>query len=593
MKIWIFLRDLIKHSKQTLKRFFEAFYIPLKYSAFFSSLYIIIKIICSLVPIVTVISLQNLIDSISYANFTNIFLYAFLMVFLNAFEWIVENIDSQIAERIKLDISAPVIMSINEKKNSICMAYFEDDESCKLMYRVSSSACDKITSTFLSCVGLIELIIQLLSLLLIISSYVWWSSIVIIVLSIPLLYFSKSFGEDSYESDIESTDYKRKSDYYFDLLTKKETIYEKYLFNSSGFLMDKWKNDYHMYEKLKNQQQLKSFIKTKFSGIIVDSATLLIIFFMIILLLQNTISFSLFVSYSSAVFGIISIVSWNLTYFISEVYTGLRFNEEYHLFFDMEEERSSGDIITEIQTIEFKNVSFSYPNSDKYVINNLSLKLEKGKKYFLVGRNGSGKSTFTKLILGVYDNYDGEIFINGCNLKKINLKKYRNKISYLNQVNMKLNTKVSEYIFDNPDNLVDNSKLVKLDKMLKENFNQKINRNNFLGNIFDKGIVLSDGEWQQLNCIKQLLNNKDFYIFDEPTSFADPNKEKQMYEYFSNNFNDKIFILISHRMSFGKISDEIIVLSDGKMIECGNYEGLLAKDGAYSKMYRIQQGWYK
>ena len=593
MKTWIFLRDLTKHYKQVLKKFFESFYIPLKFSTFFSSLYIIIKIVCSLVPIVTVISLQNLIDSVSYADFTNIFLYAFLMVFLNAFEWIVENIDSQIAERIKLDISIPVITSINEKKNSICMAYFEDDESCNLIYRVSSSTHDKITSAFLSCVGLIELIIQLLSLLLIISSYAWWSSIIIIVLSVPLLYFSKSFGEDSYESDIESTDYKRKSDYFFDLLTNKETIYEKYIFNSSGFLMDKWKNNYHKYEKIKNQQQLKSFIKTKLSGIIVDGATLLIIFFMVILLLQNTISFSLFVSYSSAVFGIISIVSWNLTYFISEVYTGLRFYEEYHLFFNMEEERSSGDIITEIQTIEFKNVSFSYPNSDNYVIKNLSLKLEKGKKYFLVGLNGSGKSTFTKLILGVYDNYEGEIFINGCNLKKINLKKYRNKISYLNQINIKLNTKVSEYIFDKSDNLVGNSKLVKLDKMLKKNFNQKIDKNTYLGNIFDEGIVLSDGEWQQLNCIKQLLNDKDFYIFDEPTSFADPNKEKQMYEYISNNFNDKIFILISHRMSFGKISDEIMVLSDGKMIECDNYEELLAKDGMYSKMYKIQQGWYK
>lgn len=593
MKTWIFLRDLTKHSKQVLKKFFESFYIPLKFSTFFSSLYIIIKIVCSLVPIVTVISLQHLIDSVSYADFTNIFLYAFLMVFLNAFEWIVENIDSQIAERIKLDISIPVITSINEKKNSICMAYFEDDESCNLIYRVSSSTHDKITSAFLSCVGLIELIIQLLSLLLIISSYAWWSSIIIIVLSVPLLYFSKSFGEDSYESDIESTDYKRKSDYFFDLLTNKETIYEKYIFNSSGFLMDKWKNNYHKYEKIKNQQQLKSFIKTKLSGIIVDGATLLIIFFMVILLLQNTISFSLFVSYSSAVFGIISIVSWNLTYFISEVYTGLRFYEEYHLFFNMEEERSSGDIITEIQTIEFKNVSFSYPNSDNYVIKNLSLKLEKGKKYFLVGLNGSGKSTFTKLILGVYDNYEGEIFINGCNLKKINLKKYRNKISYLNQINIKLNTKVSEYIFDKSDNLVGNSKLVKLDKMLKKNFNQKIDKNTYLGNIFDEGIVLSDGEWQQLNCIKQLLNDKDFYIFDEPTSFADPNKEKQMYEYISNNFNDKIFILISHRMSFGKISDEIMVLSDGKMIECDNYEELLAKDGMYSKMYKIQQGWYK
>lgn len=593
MKTWIFLRDLTKHSKQVLKKFFESFYIPLKFSTFFSSLYIIIKIVCSLVPIVTVISLQNLIDSVSYADFTNVILYAFLMVFLNAFEWIVENIDSQIAERIKLDISIPVITSINEKKNSICMAYFEDDESCNLIYRVSSSTHDKITSAFLSCVGLIELIIQLLSLLLIISSYAWWSSIIIIVLSVPLLYFSKSFGEDSYESDIESTDYKRKSDYFFDLLTNKETIYEKYIFNSSGFLMDKWKNNYHKYEKIKNQQQLKSFIKTKLSGIIVDGATLLIIFFMVILLLQNTISFSLFVSYSSAVFGIISIVSWNLTYFISEVYTGLRFYEEYHLFFNMEEERSSGDIITEIQTIEFKNVSFSYPNSDNYVIKNLSLKLEKGKKYFLVGLNGSGKSTFTKLILGVYDNYEGEIFINGCNLKKINLKKYRNKISYLNQINIKLNTKVSEYIFDKSDNLVGNSKLVKLDKMLKKNFNQKIDKNTYLGNIFDEGIVLSDGEWQQLNCIKQLLNDKDFYIFDEPTSFADPNKEKQMYEYISNNFNDKIFILISHRMSFGKISDEIMVLSDGKMIECDNYEELLAKDGMYSKMYKIQQGWYK
>ena len=197
------------------------------------------------------------------------------------------------------------------------------------------------------------------------------------------------------------------------------------------------------------------------------------------------------------------------------------------------------------------------------------------------------------MILGVYNNYEGEILINGCNLKKLNLKNYRNKVSYLNQINIKLNTKVSEYIFDRKDNLVDNSKLTALDKMLKKIFGQKIDKNAYLGNIFEKGIVLSDGEWQQLNCIKQLLNDKDLYIFDEPTSFADPNREKQMYEYISNNFDNKIFVLISHRMSFGKISDEILVLSGGEMVECDNYNNLLAKDGTYSKMYKIQQGWYK
>ncbi|WP_415296068.1 ABC transporter ATP-binding protein [Clostridium perfringens] len=247
--------------------------------------------------------------------------------------------------------------------------------------------------------------------------------------------------------------------------------------------------------------------------------------------------------------------------------------------------------------IEFKNVSFKYPKTDKYIYKNLSLKIKKGQRLAIVGINGAGKTTFVKLLCRLYEPTSGEILINGVNIQSFSKEEYYKILSVVFQ-------DIKTFAFTVAENVsLENLEEVDREKVLhcieKAGVGDKINSlqkgiDTSLLKILDgEGVELSGGENQKLALARALYKNGKIVILDEPTSALDAVAEYNIYKGFDELIGDKTAIYISHRLASTKFCDVIAFFENGEIVEYGTHEELLKKNGKYSDMFNIQAQYYK
>lgn len=245
--------------------------------------------------------------------------------------------------------------------------------------------------------------------------------------------------------------------------------------------------------------------------------------------------------------------------------------------------------------IEFKNVSFKYPQTDNYVLKNFNAHLEIGSHMAIVGRNGSGKTTFIKLLCRLYDVIEGEITLNGINIKKYDINEYMNLFSVVFQdfqlFSLPLNQNVSTSLEYDREKLYDCLEKAGVADRVKRMPQQE--KSVIYKDFDDDGVEISGGEAQKLALARALYKDAPFVILDEPTSALDPVSEFEIYQRFNNFVGDKTAIYISHRLSSCRFCNEIIVFKDGRLVQNGSHDELLAdENGEYYKMWNAQAGYY-
>ena len=247
--------------------------------------------------------------------------------------------------------------------------------------------------------------------------------------------------------------------------------------------------------------------------------------------------------------------------------------------------------------IEFKNVSFKYPKTDRFILKDFNVKINSGEKIALVGENGAGKTTIIKLILRFYDVTEGEILINGVNIKGLDLDKWHQLVGALFQDFIKYQFTFKENVelgnLDKKDNIELLKEAIKqagADKYLDQ-LPKGIDQ--MVGKMFDEGIDLSGGQWQKLALARAFFRNAPLLILDEPTSAIDAKAEYEIFENVQKLQKDKTVIIISHRFSTVRNADRILVLDEGKIVEEGNHEKLMGKKGLYAELFNLQAEGYK
>ena len=259
-----------------------------------------------------------------------------------------------------------------------------------------------------------------------------------------------------------------------------------------------------------------------------------------------------------------------------------------------EEETSGNKVLEEIKTIEFKNVTFSYPKTENVVLNNISFKINSNEKISIVGVNGAGKTTIIKLLCRLYEGYSGEILINDISIKEYERHSYISKISAIFQ-DYKL------YAYSIKDNILPGISDEKAKEICKEiDILNKIEQLEYgldsvmLKSYDDKGIELSGGQQQKIAIARALAKDSDLLIMDEPTSALDPLAEEQIYKNFNTLAKDKMAIYISHRMSSSVFCDKILVLDNGVVTDYDTHTNLIKnKDSLYTKLFNTQAKNYK
>lgn len=259
----------------------------------------------------------------------------------------------------------------------------------------------------------------------------------------------------------------------------------------------------------------------------------------------------------------------------------------------------NGSLTTEKRTdkkyeVEFKNVSFKYPGTDNWVLKNINLKFDLGKKLAIVGQNGCGKTTFVKLLIRFYDVTEGEILLNGIDIKKYRYDEYLKIFSVVfqdfNLFAYPLAQNIASGMDYDEEKVVQSLKDVgmyddvrKWDKGLDTYLYKDIDEN---------GISVSKGQEQKIAIARALYQDSPFLILDEPTASLDPISEAEIYEKLGEIIKDRTAIFISHRLSSCKFSDKIIVFDKGEIAETGDHDSLISKNGMYKKLWDAQAEFY-
>lgn len=271
---------------------------------------------------------------------------------------------------------------------------------------------------------------------------------------------------------------------------------------------------------------------------------------------------------------------------------------KYKSKFDNEEGIRIGNINLNKVEIEFRNVSFRYPNSTAYVLRNINLKIRNNEKLAVVGYNGAGKTTFSLLLMRMYEPTDGEILLNGINVKEINYRDYLRIISNVNQDFFLFPFSIIENIAQK-NNITDEEK-EKVWELCKKNGMEKRISRMYKGlntpitkQLFAAGIDLSGGERQKIAILRALFKEAPILVLDEPTAALDPVAEYEIYSKFDEMSNGKLTVYISHRINSTRFCDKIAVLEQGRIMEYGTFEELMKLKGLYYSFYEMQAELYK
>ncbi len=266
-------------------------------------------------------------------------------------------------------------------------------------------------------------------------------------------------------------------------------------------------------------------------------------------------------------------------------------------FFEYESKVVSGEKEPgEFESLEFKNVYFKYPSAEKYSLQNVNLKIEKGQTVAVVGVNGAGKTTFVKLLLRFYDVTSGEILYNGINIKEYKLESLRLKFATVFQDYKSFALSVNENIMCrncSKEDKLTAEKALKQSGVYDKIQTLKNGADTVLTREFDEnGAGLSGGEAQKTAVARMFASDFDVAILDEPSSALDPIAEYKMYENLIQATKNKTVIYISHRLSSAVLSDNIFVLGNGSVLESGSHSRLMANNGEYAKMFALQASSY-
>jgi ATP-binding cassette subfamily B protein len=238
--------------------------------------------------------------------------------------------------------------------------------------------------------------------------------------------------------------------------------------------------------------------------------------------------------------------------------------------------------------IEFKNVNFEYVE-DNQVFSNLNLKIKAGEKVGLVGHSGSGKSTITKMLLRFVDVKDGEILIDGQNIKNVTQDDLRSKISYVPQEPILFHRSIGENIGYSKENATAEEIIESAKKAHAHEFISKL-QNGYDTLVGERGIKLSGGERQRVAIARAMLKDSPILVLDEATSALDSISESYIKQALNVLMENKTAIVIAHRLSTISKMDIIIVLDKGQIVEEGTHEELISKDGSYAKLWNYQTG---
>lgn len=394
--------------------------------------------------------------------------------------------------------------------------------------------------------------------------------------------------------------YTRKYDFYVDeYIGREECGKTVRLFNQQSLLSETLNEIFKKVSKLLSRQTILEARMNQWAEGINVLISGMIYLLLGIMALKRVISVGSICLYAGCITNFLwHFQKWNQQ--VSLLKMNTKYVKQYLDFMDIKNKKYEGTLPVEKRDddkfmIEFENVSFHYPGSEKNVLENFSIRFNIGERLAVVGRNGSGKTTFIKLLCRLYDPIEGRILLNGIDIKKYDYKEYLSLFSVVFQdfqiPAFTLGQAVAasqEYDEEHVNDAVKKAGLSSLAARMP------YGNETYLTKEFDKtGVNISGGEAQKLAIARALYHDTPFVILDEPTAALDPIAEYEVYAKFDELIGTKTAVYISHRLSSCQFCNDILVIDDGKAVQRGSHEKLIDEEGLYAKLWKTQAKYYQ
>ncbi|MCL2576148.1 MAG: ABC transporter ATP-binding protein/permease [Defluviitaleaceae bacterium] len=524
-----------------------------------------------------------------------------LLLVVVALNSLITNAGPQIiTPRIKFALERKFIPAFIDVRASLSYKHIESAKSWELVERVSKDPIKSFQDGLYAYRVMIRSILSVIAILGLIITQIWWAVPVIAVFSVPLFWVAIRAGQKNYEAKVDTRKYVRRHEYYTEVLTNREAVEERTLFGYGEKISDDFIGQYEKARKVEFWVQLKQYAMAKSASICMSLIAILIALTLINPVITGDLTPGLFMGIIAAVFGMVNMLGWSLQDATEDLAQSKEYMGDLTAFVELSRTEGAKDLPDDepiaFKELEFRNVSFKYPTAEENILNGLSLKIESGKHYAFVGANGAGKTTITKLLTGLYDEYDGEILINGKELRTYDTSALKALFSVVYQdfaryqVSLAENIALGDTARDVGDDSINKiASLVELDETITDLPN---GINTPLGKVMEGGVDISGGQWQKVAIARSLISRAPIKILDEPTAALDPIAESRIYQEFEGLMKGKTSIFISHRLGSTKLADEILVIENGEIVENGSHDKLMKQDGLYAQMFEAQRKWY-
>ncbi|MHB8889190.1 MAG: ABC transporter ATP-binding protein [Acidobacteriaceae bacterium] len=567
---------------------------------------IIFRVIASVLPIALLGVSKLIIDGIVAAITTHhavstrfwwiVGLEFGLAVLSNVIARIIDYLDSLLADNYTRHVSIQVMKHAAE----LDLIAYEDPVYYDRLERARVQATDRLG--MIQSIGrLIQQVITTISLSASIVYFSPWLLLVLIAGVVPAFLGESHFAFLGYAKNFRQTPIRRQLDYLRVLGGSREAAKELKLFGLSKFFTDRFTvlsdQIHHENVALSRRRLIAGTLLSIVSSIGYYAAYIYVIW--------RTVAGALTIGTLYFLSGAILQASSNIQQIfstLSSVADQALFLTDLLAFFEMQPTiRSKQNALPAPRPIrygfEFRNVSFRYPGSPRLILNQLNFSLRLGERVALIGENGEGKTTIVKLITRLYDPTEGQILLDGIDLREYDLEDLNREISVIFQDFMRYEMSARENIAVGRIEDLDDIELIR-QSAAKSRADQVVAKlplqyEQMLGRRFDGGVDLSGGEWQKIALARAYLRDAQLLILDEPTAALDARSEFEVFEKFAELTFGKMALFISHRFSTVRTADRIVVLSGGKISEEGSHDALMALGGRYAEMFELQASSYR
>jgi ATP-binding cassette subfamily B protein len=567
---------------------------------------IILRVIVSLLPVALLWITKLIIDGIVHARslhqsvptrlwwlVAGEFAVALLSSILTRS---LDFLDSLLADKYTRYVSVLVM----KHAASLDLVAYENPEFYDRMERARVQATDRL-GMIQSMGRLLQQVITTISLSVSIVLFSPWLLLLLVAGVVPAFMGESHFAFLGYAKNFRQTPIRRQLDYLRVAGGSREAAKELKLFGLAKFFTDRFA---HLSDRI-YKEDVGLARRKLFAGSLLSLIGTAGYYSAYVLVIWRTVMGVLSIGTLTFLAGAIQGASTNIQQIFSTV-AGIAdqalFLTDLIAFFEMEPTiRSKPNALPAPQPIrigfEFRNVSFHYPGSSRLILNGLNFHLFPGERVALVGENGQGKTTIVKLLTRLYDPSEGEVLLDGVDLREYDLEDLYRHIGIIFQDFMRYEMTARENIAVGRIEEIDNLPLIR-EAAEKGMADEVINRfptqyEQMLGRRFDSGVDLSGGEWQKVALARAYLRDAQLVVLDEPTAALDARSELQVFQRFAELTAGKMALFISHRFSTVRMADRIVVIEGGRVTEDGDHEQLTHLGGRYAEMFEMQAGSYR